>query len=452
MPPRIALNIGLLGGGTVGGGVYDLVMSRMFPSSSSSNAPMMTISKLCVSNLSKSRDFHIDPSRTTVTDDLNSVLDDPNINVVVEVMGGVTLARDAVLKALSSGKHVVTANKALIASCMRELNDALAVGARLKAASGGAPPPVFAFEAAVCGGIPIIASLHNTYNLDTITSVMGICNGTTNYMLCKMEAGADYAAVLKEAQALGYAEADPTADVEGHDVRSKISILATLSFNGIVVPPEKIPTVGISKLSALDFEYAKLLGCTIKLLGVAARTPKFSEHDGPLAVYVSPHLVPLTHALAGPRAAGNAVVVSSINCGVHVYAGPGAGRFPTANSVVADLDRIARGAAADKPFGANFGAAPTKDDVPIDGDFSAAFYIRISIKDGLGIIRRVGEVAEKHGISIEAVLQNPITDRERVDFVVTTERCLRSQVEGMCADVEKLEFARKRPIFMPILS
>lgn len=444
MPPRIALNIGLLGGGTVGGGVYDLIMSRMPPSSN----PPMTISKLCVSNLMKSRDFHIDPSRTTVTDSVDSVLDDPSINVVVEVMGGVTLARSAVLKALQSGKHVVTANKALIASCMRELHDAQSAGARRFPSQ----PPVFSFEAAVCGGIPIIASLHSTYAFDTVTSVVGICNGTTNYMLCKMEQGADYLAVLREAQALGFAEADPTADVEGHDVRSKISILATLSFGGVVVPPEKIPTVGISQLSSLDFEYAKLLGCTVKLLGVAARAPKFGEHDGPLAVYVSPHLVPLQHALAGARGAGNAVVVKSTNLGVHSYAGPGAGRYPTANSVVADLERIARGAACDKPFGANFGAAPSKDDVEIDGDYSAPFYIRFTIKDGLGIIRKVGEVAEKNGISIEAVLQNPITDRERVDFVVTTERCLRTQVESMCADVEKCDFARMRPVFMPILS
>ena len=278
------------------------------------------------------------------------------------------------------------------------------------------------------------------------TIKQGICNGTTNYMLGKMEEGADYDVVLKEAQDLGYAEADPTADVEGHDVRAKIAILAKLAF-GTTVPVESIPCRGISQLASIDFEYARLLDCTIKLVGTAVRQSQFGEHDGALSVYVAPKVVPKSHLLASARGCGNAVVVDSANLGIASYAGPGAGRYPTAHSVVADICRIASGATSADPFPLRSSAS-----MEIDHDFSSPFYVRISFQDGLGIIRRVGELAERYGISIHSVLQNPISDRMMADFVVTTEMCRLSQVEAMCQDIEKEDFVHASPLYMPLLN
>eukprot|EP01037_Dinobryon_pediforme_P017843 gene17843-18071_t len=229
-------------------------------------------------------------------------------------------------------------------------------------------------------------------------------NGTTNFMLCKMEdEGAEYEAALSEAQALGYAEADPTADVEGHDVQAKIALLTKLAF-GKTVPFETIPTTGISKIGKVDFEYARSLKSTIKLLGTAS-----SNADGSLAVFVSPTIVPLSSPLSSAKGPGNMVLINSDNLTCSTFAGPGAGRFPTANSVLNDLIRLSLSQTA------------------LDNDYLARFYIRIKCSDGLGIVRAVGEAAELTGVSIHAILQNPITNPNNVDFVVTTETVKLSQ-------------------------
>ena len=263
-------------------------------------------------------------------------------------------------------------------------------------------------------------------------------------MLGKMETGTDYDEVLKEAQALGFAEADPTADVEGHDVRAKIAIIAKLAF-GTTVPVESIPCKGITAISSVDFEYAKSLGCTIKLVGTAERLSDFSEHDGALSVSVAPKVVPMTHLLASAKGAGNAVTVKSANLGTTSYTGPGAGRFPTANSVVADICRVASGLAGSDPF-------PLESNIVVDNNYSSAFYIRVSFQDNIGIIRRIGELAETCGVSICSVLQNPIKDRMMADFVITTEECKVSLVETLCQEIGKESFAHCEPMFMPILS
>lgn len=267
------LRIGLIGGGVVGGGTYEILMGRLGASSGTDTKPPMSracvVTKLCVRDASKNRDFVIDTSVTEVVTDVQSILQDESIDLVVEVMGGTGLAKTVVEGALRAKKAVVTANKALLAEHLDELHQ-LAVENKT----------VLAYEAAVCGGIPIIQTLHSCYTGDFITELMGIANGTTNYMLGKMEEGADYNVVLKEAQDLGFAEADPTADVEGHDVRAKICLLAKLAF-GTTVKVEDVPCRGITQITPVDFEYAKLLGCTIKLVGVAKRLPK----DGTLPFY-----------------------------------------------------------------------------------------------------------------------------------------------------------------------
>lgn len=244
-------------------------------------------------------------------------------------------------------------------------------------------------------------------------------------------------------QDLGFAEADPTADVEGHDVRAKIAIMAKLAF-GTTVPISDIPCVGISSLTSVDFDYAEKMGCTIKLVGSAARTSKHGEYDGPLCVYVAPKMVPLNHLLASARGAGNAVAVTSSNLGTASYTGPGAGRYPTANSVVADIMRIAT-KSQPVPF-------PRETSITLNHDYVSNFYVKVSVSDELGIMKTVGEMAEKNNVSINSVLQNNIVDKESVDFVVTTDHALLSEVEAMCQDLENCSFVRKKPFIMPILS
>jgi homoserine dehydrogenase len=429
------VRIGMIGGGTVGGGVYELVMGRL----KHSKRPLQ-ITKICVKDLSKNRSFHLDESITSLTTSVDSIVNDPDIDMVVEVMGGTGLAKTAVTTSLANKKPVVTANKALIAEHLEELLtliDENKVG--------------FGYEAAVCGGIPIIQTLQSCYTGDVIHQVQGICNGTTNYMLGKMAShGADYHEVLKEAQELGYAEADPSADVDGHDVRAKICILAKLAF-GVTVHPLDVPCKGISSLQKVDFEYAKLLGCTIKLIGTAQRLHKAREWDGPLCVYVSPVMIPLQHVLGNVPGPGNAIAVHSANMGTCSYMGPGAGRFPTANSVVADIVRLANTQGeAPSPFPLS-PSSSQQQQLELDHDYVSIFYIRIPYIDGLGIIKRVGELAEDCQVSIHSVLQNPIRDRMSADFCVTTEECKQSQVTELCQAIAEQDFCRSSPIFMPLL-
>ena len=424
----------------IGGGVYEIIMNRLKSTSA-------TITKICVRDANKPRDFQIDSSITQVVTDVSSILNDDSIDLVVEVAGGTAFAKDAVFTALKAGKSVVTANKALIAEYLDEIV-ALVDQVNNAAGSRGKEEKKvvkFGYEASVCGGIPIIHTLQSAYKGDIINEVQGICNGTTNYMLGKMEDGADYDEVLKEAQDLGFAEADPTADVAGHDVRAKIAILAKLAF-GITVPIDTIPCMGITDISVVDFAYAKSMGCTIKLVGTAVRQSEFGEHDGALSVYVSPKLVPLNHLLASATGCGNAVAVDSSNLGTASFTGPGAGRYATANSVVADAMRVVNGTCPSSPF------PMLSNSIDVDNDFVSAFYIRISFQDGLGIIRSVGDLAETQGVSIHSILQQPITDRMAADTVVTTEACKYSQVKALCELIEKEEYALSAPVFFPMIS
>lgn len=432
-----ATRIGMIGAGTVGGGVYEIIMNRLKSSSAA-------ITKICVRDANKPRDFQINSSITQVVTDISSILNDDSIDLVVEVAGGTTFAKDAVFTALKGGKSVVTANKALIVEYLDEIV-ALVDQVNSDRGKEGKKAVKFGYEASVCGGIPIIHTLQSAYKGDIINEVSGICNGTTNYMLGKMEEGADYDEVLKEAQDLGFAEADLTADVAGHDVRAKIAILAKLAF-GVTVPIDTIPCMGITEISVVDFAYAKSMGCTIKLVGTAVRQSVFREYDGALSVYVSPKLVPLNHLLASATGCGNAVAVDSSNLGTARFTGPGAGRYATANSVVADAMRVVNDTCPSSPF------PMLSNSIDIDNDFVSAFYIRISFQDGLGISRSVGDLAETQGVSIHSILQQPVTDRMAADTVVTTEACKYSQVKALCELIEKEEYALSAPVFFPMIS
>lgn len=429
---REPLRIGMVGGGTVGGGVYEILMAA-------NTLPLLKrpciITKICVKSLSKPRSFHLDSSVSQLSTDFNSILDDDSIELVVEVMGGTTEAKTVVIEALKRGKSVVTANKALISEHMEDIEKTLKEN----------PRSHFAYEAAVCGGIPIIQTLQSCYAGDVIHQVMGICNGTANYMIGKMEQGADFEGALIEAQDFGFAEADPTADFEGNDVRAKIAILSKLAFGVTVAPLESIPCRGITELTPIDFEYAKLLHCTIKLLGTAGRMSRFAQYDGSLSVYVSPVMIPNSHLLANAKGSGNCVAITSANMGTCSFTGPGAGRFPTANSVVADIVRIANNTPG------SLDAFPLQSTIEFDSDYTEQFYVRIPFMDSIGIIRKVGELAEASDVSIHSILQNPIVDRMEADFCLTTEECKLSQIKALCEDLEQQGFVRAPPMFMPLL-
>eukprot|EP00981_Chlorochromonas_danica_P000033 scaffold21_cov179-Ochromonas_danica.AAC.6 len=288
----------------------------------------------------------------------------------------------------------------------------------------------FAYEAAVCGGIPIIHTLQTDFVLDRISKVMGIMNGTTNFMLTKMEEeNADYHQALAEAQALGYAEADPTADVEGHDVQAKIALLAKLAF-GKTVPVQSIPTNGISKLTSSDFHYAKLLDSTIKLIGTANR-----NEDGSLAVFVNPSLVSRQNPFSTAKGSGNMVVVRSENLQSSTFAGPGAGRFPTANSVVNDLVRLSIGQQV-PPF-------PYEEEgIALNSDYTASFYLRLLDPPG-DFERLLNERASAAGLEVKVLH----ADAKEVACVVASTTV--AKLTGFLKNLESHHV--QTALYMPIL-
>lgn len=427
------VNIGLVGGGTVGGGIVEIIRENAEAIRGGLGVDLR-VKRIAVSDLGRDRDFDI-PEGCQLTDTVDDVLSDDDIDVVVEVMGGTTLAKDVVLKALASHKHVVTANKALIAATLPEL-----AAAHEAANADAAERTHFGYEAAVCGGIPIIHVLQRDLLGDKIQAIQGIINGCTNYMLSNMaQTGCSYSDCLKQASELGYAEADPTLDVGGFDARSKLKILIELAF-GLSVDEEDIPVKGITEVTSTDFEYAKMQGGTIKLLGVAR-----VEGDR-LNAYVSPVLVPESNQLFGISGATNAVQIISKYLAETVLTGQGAGRYPTANSCVSDLLQIVQGVCP-APF-PKLKATP----LTFKNDFSSAFYIRVQYRDEVGITRDVGAVCEKYDISINSMLQNPIQNRKDAMFVLVTDPCLVSQVKLAAAEFERFDWCKGDTFFMPSMS
>jgi homoserine dehydrogenase len=417
---------GMIGGGTVGGGVYNIFMDTKKKSLLAMGIDI-TIKTICVRDINKERDFHIHPE-TTITATIDDILNDPEINCVLELCGGTGIAKDIVWRSVESGKHIVTANKALISKFMPELLSLLQAN----------PNVDFGLEAAVGGGIPCISTLRKCALGDEIKQVAGIMNGTTNFILSKMDAeGAAYEDVLNEAQDLGFAEADPTADVEGHDVRSKIAVLAKLAF-GVSVPEDKISTSGISSVTADDFAYAKMLKSVVKLLGVAKKI-------GPnkLSIFVSPVMVPSDDVISTINGATNIIEIYSESMQRTSIVGQGAGRFPTANSVVSDVINIAMG-----QLGAPF---PLEQSWELSSELVGRFYLRFNVIDKLGIIKDIGEVCEKHSVSVFSILQTPIEDTLNIPFCVTTEDTSLASVTKLCSEIATRDWCIKNPMIMPIL-
>lgn len=388
----------LLGLGTVGGGVYKLVQRQKEEMVKKSGANL-EITRILVHNMNKQREG-VDAS--LLTDNWKEIVEDPEISIVIEVMGGIEPAKTMILEALCAGKNVVTANKDLVAVHGRELLDAAQEN-----------QVDFLFEAAVAGGIPIIRPLKQCLAANEIEEVIGIVNGTTNYILTKMfEDGMDFSEALAKATELGYAEADPTADVEGLDAGRKVAILASIAFHSRVVFDD-VYTEGITKISAKDVAYAKEFGSVIKLLGVA-----HNKEDG-IEVAVYPMMLPKNHPLASVRDSFNAVFVHGDALDDAMFYGRGAGELPTASAVMGDLIDIIR----DIQFSCTGRISCTcykNTPVKSSDDVKNKFFVRMQVTNKPGVLARIASMFGEHKVSISKVIQKVITDGV-AELVIVTE-------------------------------
>jgi homoserine dehydrogenase len=428
------IRLGIFGGGTVGGGIVQILANKA-DYLQELTGTTLEIAKICVRDAGKERDFELPPGCELITD-YDDILKDDSITVIVEVMGGIDEAKSIVYGAIESGKHVVTANKALIAKHLPDIE------ALLEKTNADRDEHVeFRYEAAVCGGIPVIRSMQSDFVGDEITKISGIINGCTNFMLTSMDRdNKSYDEALAEASKLGYAEADPTLDVGGFDARSKLRILMRLAY-GVEVNEEEISCRGITDITKLDFQYARMMGGTIKLLGVSQKVD-----EKRVAAFVSPCYVTNDDSLASVVGATNAVEITSSNLVSSTYIGQGAGRFPTANSCVNDIVALAKGDKTPLPFN------PLSTDRLFVNNYDSVFYVRLNYRDALGITRQCGEICEKFGISIHSILQNPITKKADAAFVIITEKVPLTSVKEMVAELEGLDWCRGPAFYMPVLN
>ncbi|WP_269606315.1 homoserine dehydrogenase [Prochlorococcus marinus] len=427
------VGIGLLGLGTVGQGVANIINN---PNDRHPLVGELEIMGIAVRNLQKKRDVSF-PDSILTTNPIE-IVNNSNIQIVVEVMGGIEPAKSLIIQAIRAGKSVVTANKAVIARHGEEIsNEAKAAGVYVL------------IEAAVGGGIPIIEPLKQSLGGNQITKVSGIINGTTNYILSRMDKeGVNYADVLKDAQALGYAESDPAADVEGSDAADKIAILSGLAFGGAINRAD-IPTTGINLLEGIDVNYARKLGYGIKLLAISEKgeTQSKSENSQPLSVWVEPTLVPEDNPLEGVNGVNNAILVEGNPIGEVMFFGPGAGSGPTASAVVADILNIAgiQSMSGDKIFNLDplLSAKGWRScHVAEKKKITKKNYIRLIAEDSPGVIGEIGTIFGKKKISIESIVQFDATDKE-AEIVVITHKINQGQLEEALLDIEHLSQVKR---------
>ena len=418
------VKIGLLGLGTVGGGTVN-VLKRNAEEISRRVGRAIEVSHASARDLSKPRICETDD--IILTTNPSEVVDAADVDVVVELIGGDTLALEMVMKAIENGKHVVTANKALIAKHGNEIF-----------AAAQAKGVVVAFEAAVAGGIPIIKAIREGLSANRIEWLAGIINGTGNFILTEMrDKGRDFADVLAEAQALGYAEADPTFDVEGIDAAHKLTILASIAF-GIPLQFDKAYTEGITKITREDVTYAEELGYRIKHLGVARRT------DDGIELRVHPTLIPERRLIANVDGVMNAVLVQGDAVGPTLYYGAGAGAEATASAVVADIVDVVRAlTAAPENRVPHLAFQPDQlSDLPIlpMEEVETAYYLRLQVEDRPGVLADITRIFGEAGISIEAVLQKEPAEGETNVSLIMLTQCVKEQsMNGALAAIEKLD-------------
>ena len=409
------INVGLLGIGTVGGGTFTVLQRNAEEITRRAGRPIR-ITVVADKNVELAKKVTAGACR--VTDDAFAVVADPEVDIVVELIGGYGVAKELVLKAIANGKHVVTANKALLATHGNEI---------FKAAQDKGV--MVAFEAAVAGGIPIIKALREGLTANRIEWIAGIINGTTNFILSEMrDKGLSFDTVLKEAQRLGYAEADPTFDIEGVDAAHKITILSALAF-GIPMQFDKAYIEGISKLDATDIKYAEQLGYRIKLLGITKRTSEGVE------LRVHPTLIPSKRLIANVEGPMNAVLVQGDAVGATLYYGKGAGAEPTASAVIADLVDVTRMATADPlnrvphlAFQPN--AMADLKILPMD-EVITSYYLRLRVQDKPGVLADITRILADELISIDAVIQKePGEGEDQTDLIMLTHQTREKRINA----------------------
>ena len=422
------INVGLLGFGTIGTGVVKLLAHNSLLIEEKLGA-RLTLKK--IADLDITTDRGVPVAAGVLSNKADEVLTDPEISVVIELIGGYEPARTFVLKAIKNGKHVVTANKALLAVHGGEIFAA--------AAKNGVE---VLYEAAVGGGIPILSAIKGNLAANNFTTVLGILNGTCNYILTRMtQEGADFAAVLKNAQELGYAEADPTFDIEGIDTAHKLSILLSLCF-GTRVEFKDIHTEGISSISALDIDYARDFGYKIKLLAIGKRDGERIE------ARVHPTMIPVNYPLADVDGAFNAIRLTGDFVGPVMLYGKGAGMDPTASAIVGDVMEISRNILAGikrrtSPLGYLEERVRDLAIKPI-GETVSKYYIRFSVVDKPGVIARIAGELGKNGISIESMIQTARSVRESVPIVIMTHEAREMDVRQALAEIDSLDIVSEK--------
>ncbi len=412
------VRVGLLGCGNVGAALVELIRTRSDEIAARTGLAL-EVAHVAVRSITKERSVTLPEG--VLTHDAAGVVTDPDIDVVVEVMGGIEPARELTLDAIKAGKPVITANKELLAN----------VGAELFAAADHAGVDLL-FEAAVAGGIPVIRPLRESLAGERIDRVMGIVNGTTNYILTRMtEAGASYADALSEAQSLGYAERDPTADVEGYDAAAKAAIIASIAF-GVRVVAGDVTNEGIAHITRADIDYAAKMGYVIKLLAIAER--RDGPGGGEVGVRVHPAMVPAEHPLASVRDSFNAVFVEGAAVGELMFYGRGAGGFPTATAVLGDLIDAAVNRA--RGSHASIGVLGKARIRPID-EVETAYYLNIDVFDRPGVLAAVAGVFGAHGVSIRSMEQEGLGDEARLVFITHIAR--EAAMQATVRDLHRLE-------------
>jgi homoserine dehydrogenase len=413
------LNIGLLGFGTVGSSFAEVLAA-----SGRTDIQITHVYNRGIERKKTHERAKFVPSGAIWTENVDDVLSSPDVHLVVELMGGLDPIEGWLRTALNAGKHVVTANKQLIAYRGSDLF-------ALAAAKG----VQLLYGAAVAGGVPVIPGMSQGLSGDRITRISGIVNGTCNFILSSMETGADYGEVLKKAQAAGYAEANPSADVDGFDARAKLCVLSRIALRA-EINPDDVPAQTISHVSAIDFAYAKELGCTVRQVSRA-------QLDGDkISARVGPMLVPTTSPIAWSHGTQNMVVTSGKFGGDVVFSGHGAGGHPTAVAVTSDVLAIAEGSA---------GVRLPAHKVQVSGDVLAPHYLRFIVKDSPGIVAAIAGALAHVGINIDSILQHRGHTGDRLPFVVTTEPCLSSTLEKAVAEMSKMDFMVDPPQVMQIL-
>lgn len=417
------VKVGILGLGTVGGGTVS-ILQRNAAEIARRAGRGIVVTHACARELNRTQPYDIE--NIVLTTKLAEVVNHPDVEIVVELLGGTTIAKESILQAIANGKHVVTANKALIATCGNEIF-----------AAAEKKGVMVSFEAAVAGGIPIIKAIREGLSANQIRSVAGIINGTSNFILTEMrEKGRDFAEVLAEAQRLGYAEQDPTFDIEGIDAAHKLTILASISF-GIPLHFNKVYTEGISKISKEDIHYAEELGYRIKHLGIAKHTEQGVE------LRVHPTFIHHKQLIANVNGVMNAVLVHADMVGSTLYYGAGAGALPTGSAIVADLVDVVRTLTSDPENRVPHLAFQTNaiSDLPIRPieDIETAYYLRMTALDRVGVLAQVTRIFSENGISIEAITQKEVGGADQVTIVLLIHQVVEKRLNQAIQAIESLE-------------